>query len=44
VEGLAWVELLPDDIVRHPLVRRIVEAYEIYETGPQGGGKNGRRG
>jgi phosphate starvation-inducible PhoH-like protein len=44
VEGLAWVELLPDDIVRHPLVRRIVEAYEVFETGPQGGGKNGRRG
>ncbi|MBN1418104.1 MAG: PhoH family protein [Planctomycetes bacterium] len=28
IEGTAWVELDRSDIVRHPLVKRIVEAYE----------------
>ncbi len=44
VEGIAWVELQREDIVRHPLVRRIVEAYEGFEKGHEGGAKNGRRG
>lgn len=32
VEGVEFVEFTPTDIVRHPLVQRIIEAYEIYET------------
>ena len=31
VPGIAWVELEREDIVRHFLVKRIVEAYEAYE-------------
>ncbi len=31
VPGIAWVYLGRADIVRHPLVKRIVEAYERYE-------------
>ncbi|RLC70591.1 MAG: hypothetical protein DRI26_06815 [Chloroflexi bacterium] len=32
VPGIAWVYLGRADIVRHPLVKRIVEAYEKYES------------
>jgi phosphate starvation-inducible PhoH-like protein len=32
ITGVAWVELQKTDIVRHPLVRKIVEAYEIAES------------
>jgi len=35
VRGIGWVELGKLDIVRHPLVRRIVEAYEGAEQAPQ---------
>ena len=35
VPGIRWVELHREDIVRHPLVRRIVEAYEVFEGGPK---------
>lgn len=31
VEGIAVCELTSKDVVRHPLVQQIVEAYEIYE-------------
>ena len=31
VEGVAFCELTSRDVVRHPLVQRIVEAYEKYE-------------
>ena len=31
VEGIAFTQLTAKDIVRHPLVQRIVEAYEAYE-------------
>jgi phosphate starvation-inducible PhoH-like protein len=33
IEGIAWVEMHRADIVRHPLVRRIVKAYESEERG-----------
>jgi phosphate starvation-inducible PhoH-like protein len=33
IAGIAWVRLEKSDIVRHPLVRRIVEAYEVAEGG-----------
>lgn len=32
VNGVEFVEFTPTDIVRHPLVQRIIEAYEIYES------------
>lgn len=32
VSGIGWVQLEKADIVRHPLVRRIVEAYEASEA------------
>ncbi|MGX8715432.1 MAG: PhoH family protein, partial [Lachnospiraceae bacterium] len=31
VEGISFIELTAQDIVRHPLVQKIVEAYEAYE-------------
>jgi phosphate starvation-inducible PhoH-like protein len=34
IPGIAWIQLQKADIVRHPLVRRIVEAYEENEEGP----------
>jgi phosphate starvation-inducible PhoH-like protein len=33
IPGIAWVRLEKSDIVRHPLVKRIVEAYEAVEGG-----------
>ncbi len=33
ITGIGWVELEKVDIVRHPLVRKIVEAYEKHENG-----------
>lgn len=33
VEGIAFCELGRQDVVRHPLVQRIVEAYEQFEQG-----------
>ena len=32
IHGIAWVELEKMDIVRHPLVKKIVEAYEAAEN------------
>ena len=31
VEGIAFCELTSKDVVRHPLVQKIVQAYESYE-------------
>jgi phosphate starvation-inducible PhoH-like protein len=36
IEGVAFVRLERTDIVRHPLVQRIVDAYEAQETDEQG--------
>jgi phosphate starvation-inducible protein PhoH len=33
IPGIGWIEMKKADIVRHPLVRRIVEAYEEAEAG-----------
>jgi phosphate starvation-inducible PhoH-like protein len=33
VEGIGFTQFLPKDVVRHPLVRRIVEAYEADSNG-----------
>jgi phosphate starvation-inducible PhoH-like protein len=36
VEGIAFCKLTPADVIRHPLVQRIVTAYEKYESkGPK---------
>jgi len=32
IEGIAFCELTSKDVVRHPLVQRIVKAYEVYEA------------
>ena len=31
VDGISFTHFTPKDVVRHPLVQRIVEAYDIYE-------------
>lgn len=31
VEGIAFIHFEPKDVVRHPLVRKIIEAYELHE-------------
>ena len=36
VDGLAFVQFDDGDVVRHPLVQRIVKAYEAIEQGPEG--------
>ena len=35
VEGVDFVHLTKKDVVRNPLVQRIIEAYETYETKKQ---------
>jgi phosphate starvation-inducible PhoH-like protein len=37
VEGIGFTRFTPRDVVRHPLVQRIVEAYEAYEESEGGG-------
>jgi phosphate starvation-inducible PhoH-like protein len=38
VEGIAFIAFGEKDVIRHPLVGRIVQAYERYEeSGPQKG-------
>jgi phosphate starvation-inducible PhoH-like protein len=34
VRGIAFTQFLADDVVRHPLVQRIVQAYEQHEARP----------
>lgn len=50
VEGIAFCELTSKDVVRHPLVQQIVQAYDAYEKRhkseapqPAGRGKNQRK-
>jgi phosphate starvation-inducible PhoH-like protein len=33
VRGIAMTQFLSDDVVRHPLVQKIINAYERYEAG-----------
>ena len=35
VEGIAFCKLTSRDVVRHPLVQKIVQAYEVYEAKEQ---------
>jgi phosphate starvation-inducible PhoH-like protein len=32
VEGLKFIEFTKNDVIRHPLVQRIINAYERYEA------------
>jgi phosphate starvation-inducible PhoH-like protein len=32
VEGLKFVDFTKNDVIRHPLVQRIINAYELYEA------------
>ncbi len=44
IKGISWIELERRDIVRHPLVSKIVEAYDRHEQGGSSGdGKPKRR-
>ena len=49
VDGIAFCELTSKDVVRHPLVQQIVQAYEVYEkkhkpsTAETGGQRNNSR-
>ncbi|WNV04701.1 PhoH family protein [Candidatus Methylospira mobilis] len=36
VEGISFTFFTAKDVVRHPLVQRIVQAYEAFESGPGG--------
>jgi phosphate starvation-inducible PhoH-like protein len=38
VEGVAFIRLERGDIVRHPLVQRIVEAYDAHASAEKGRG------
>ena len=42
IHEIGLVELTSKDVVRHPLVQKIVEAYEAYEKRQAGKKKNGR--
>ena len=41
VRGIAFTEFLNEDVVRHPLVARIVSAYEAYTANQEGGARHG---
>ena len=43
LEGVSICSLTSKDVVRHPLVQKIVRAYEEYEKKNNPKGKNGRR-
>lgn len=42
VDEIAFCELTSKDVVRHPLVQKIVKAYETYEAREERAGKNAR--
>jgi len=39
VNGISFTHFKPKDVVRHPLVQRIVEAYESFEDRQSPGSK-----
>lgn len=43
VEGVSFQYLSKDDVIRHPLVQKIVEAYDRYETTDRGEAEPGRQ-
>ena len=46
IDGIAFCTLTSRDVVRHPLVQKIVEAYEAYEKAASGnrGGRLNNKG
>ena len=32
IDDIAFIKLTNEDVVRHPLVQKIVKAYEVYEN------------
>lgn len=40
VEGISFVYLTEQDVVRHPLVQKVIKAYEIYESKRGNGERN----
>lgn len=44
VEGIAFCHLTSKDVVRHPLVQKIVKAYEVYEAKEQSREQNKEKG
>ena len=44
IEGIEFCKLTSRDVVRHPLVQKIVKAYENYEAKEQSVGKRNNRG
>ena len=42
VEGISFCELTSKDVVRHPLVQKIVQAYDEYEKKAKPENQNGR--
>lgn len=43
IEDIAFCELTSQDVVRHPLVQKIVKAYEIYEAAEEKGKTDNRK-
>lgn len=43
IEGIAFCRMTSKDVVRHPLVQKIVKAYEKYETEENNGSKHKNR-
>ena len=39
VRGIAFTEFQNDDVVRHPLVARIIDAYDSYQADARGDSK-----
>ena len=44
IEDIAFIRLSSKDIVRHPLVQKIVQAYEVYESKNRSGERGKRTG
>jgi phosphate starvation-inducible PhoH-like protein len=42
VEGITFTHFTPQDVVRHALVQKIVEAYDSYEIGEMGPEKHSK--
>jgi len=44
IDGIAFQYLTREDVVRHPLVQRIIDAYERYEASTEGTGSSRKEG
>jgi phosphate starvation-inducible PhoH-like protein len=41
IEGIGFVEFRKEDVVRHPIVQKIIQAYERFEEGKKGADAKG---